>query len=110
MWLLTTRGFYSVVTHPEDPELVLVRARVEDDLRALRDIAPGLEPWHDPQADYAWRAEMPRDEWAATAAALAEEIDYRNFKAAVAVRQGAGRARLYSRVWEELRRLQRGDR
>jgi hypothetical protein len=74
VWLLTTRGLYSVVAHRDDPALVLVRARVEADLLALRDLTPGIEPWHDPRSEYPWRAELPRDEWVRVAAALAEEV------------------------------------
>jgi hypothetical protein len=36
MWLVTTQGFYSVVAHRGDPDRVLVRARVREDLEALR--------------------------------------------------------------------------
>src|SRR3954471_19209671 len=110
MWLLTTRGFYSVVARRDDPSLVLVRARVQDDLEALRDLAPSLDPWYDPTRDYPWRAELPRDEWAGVAAALAREIDYGNFKNAVAAFQGHDRADLYALVWDDLRRLETGPR
>jgi hypothetical protein len=106
MWVLTTRGFFSVVAHRDDASLVLVRARVEDDLLALRDLAPGLEPWRDGGTDYPWRAELPRDEWSRVAAALAAEIDYDNFKNAIADRQGYDRAHVYSDVWAVLRRLE----
>jgi hypothetical protein len=106
MWLLTTRGFYSVVLHREDPSLLLVRSRVEGDLLALRDLAPGIEPWYDPEADYPWRAEVPRDEWSHVAARLAAEIDYPNFKHAVASWQGHDRASVYAGVWDALRGLE----
>ncbi|MCP9491271.1 MAG: hypothetical protein MSC31_15550 [Solirubrobacteraceae bacterium MAG38_C4-C5] len=36
MWLLTPRGFYSVVANHDDPETVLVRARVREDLEQRR--------------------------------------------------------------------------
>jgi hypothetical protein len=110
MWVFTTRGFFSVVAHRDDPDLVLVRARVQDDLLALRDLAPGIAPWLDPSADYAWRAEMPRDEWSRVIAALANEIDYGNFKDAVAAWQGYERARLYTEVWFVMRGLETGPR
>ena len=110
MWLLTTRGFYSVVLNREDPDLVLVRARLEDDLLALRDLAPGIEPWYDPDADYPWRAELPHDEWTSVAAALADEIDYGNFKDEITELQGRRRAYVYAGVWETLRELEPGPR
>jgi hypothetical protein len=106
MWVLTTRGFFSVVAHRDDPSLVLVRARVEDDLLSLRDHAPGIEPWSEGGSDYPWRAELPRDEWARVAATLAGEIDYDNFKNAIADRQGYARAGVYGEVWAVLRQLE----
>ena len=60
MWVMTTRGFYSVVQDDDDSNTVLVRARVREDLDSLAKIVPSLEPWHDPVADYDWRARIDR--------------------------------------------------
>ena len=108
MWVLSTRGFFSVVADDADPSRVLVRARVREDLDRLGELLPQLEPWHDPTADYAWRALVDRSEWGRVLGVIADEIDYRNFKSAVADRQGETRAEVYARVWAELRGLQRG--
>ena len=35
MWLMTTRGFYSVVEHRDDADRLLVRARTREDIEAL---------------------------------------------------------------------------
>jgi hypothetical protein len=107
VWVISTRGFYSVVQGDADARLLLVRARVRADLERLAEILPGLEPWHDPAADYAWRARVERSEWAYALGVMAGEIDYRNFKDAVAERQGKPRARVYERVWSVLFSLQR---
>ncbi len=107
MWLVTTRGFFSVVQDDEDASRVLVRARVREDLEALRDVLPELEPWHDPSADSAWRARISRGEWGYALGVMAGEIDYRNFKNAVAERQGYERASVYGEVWRVLYNLQR---
>ena len=111
MWLLTTQGFYSVVAHRDDPDKLLVRARTRDDIEALREQIPALEPFEDPSADYRHRAVVGRAEWLVAVAQLVTEIDYDNFKSAVADRQGSERAALYGVLWQELRRLQqsRGD-
>lgn len=85
MWVLSTRGFFSVVADEADPSRVLVRARVREDLDRLGELLLQLEPWHDPTADYAWRALVDRSEWGHELGVIAGEIDYRNFKKAVGV-------------------------
>jgi len=62
MWVLSTRGFLSVVADDADPSRVLFRARVRGDLDRLGELLPHLEPWHDPAADYA----VPRSAWRAS--------------------------------------------
>ena len=106
MWLLTTQGFYSVVAHRDDPDLLLVRARVREDIEALGAQIPSIEPFEDPAADYRWRAEVTRAEWEQAMVELARAIDYDNFKDAVSRRQGMEREAVYHRVWRELLRLQ----
>lgn len=108
MWLVTTRGFYSVVADSADPDAVLVRARRREDLEALGDLLIDMAIEHTPQRDYAWRATVQRAQWETAASALAAEIDYPSFKSAVAARQGLERAHVYARVWEDLLELQRG--
>jgi hypothetical protein len=95
------------VSDRDDASYVLVRARVRVDLDRLRELLPDLRPWHDPSADYAWRARVDRREWAYALEVMAGEIDYPNFKDAVAARQGGARARMYGRVWSVLLELQR---
>jgi hypothetical protein len=106
MWLLTTQGFYSVVQHREDANFLLVRARVRSDLAALTRLIPNLEIFETPDADYRWRATVTRMQWQVALTALGGEIDYDNFKGAVAERQGHGRADVYGHVWGELMSLQ----
>ena len=107
MWLMTTSGFYSVIEHRRDPERLIVRARAKEDIEALRRWIPDIEPRSDATADYLWRAVVTRAEWVVALAQMASEVDYPNFKAAVAQRQGAERACYYTEVWQVLRRIQR---
>lgn len=107
MWLVTTRGFYSVVEDFHDRDQLLVRARVREDLEALADLVPELEVDETPERDYRFRASVPRDVWSEAAAHLVQEIDYPNFKNAVAERQGVDRAHIYGDVWATLLELQR---
>lgn len=107
VWLFTTIGFFSAVADRDDPHGVVVRARVRDDAQALADVVGGevVETSH---TDYRFRVRMPRGEWEAFVLRQAAAIDYDNFKAAVADRQGADRAHVYADVWAVVRELQRG--
>ncbi|MFN8161678.1 MAG: hypothetical protein U0R52_11620 [Solirubrobacterales bacterium] len=106
MWLITTSGFYSVVQHRREPGKLIVRARRREDIEALRELIPSLRPYSDRSADYRWRAVVTRPEWVAAVAQIAGEIDYPNFKSAVAERQGPDRAHRYAEVWRTLLGLQ----
>jgi hypothetical protein len=110
MWLVSTQGFYSVVRHRRDPDKLIVRGRVRQDLEALREQIPALRVFSDDSADYRWRAVVTEAEWVVAVAQLATEIDYDNFKSAVGERQGHERARVYGHVWGELLSLQRHGR
>ena len=108
MWIFTTIGFFSVVAHADEPGAVLVRARVREDLEALRDhVLPDIQIVRTPERDYRYRAVVGRDEWAHAAETLAAAIDYPNFKSAVAQRQGHDRAHRYGEIWGVMYDLQR---
>ena len=107
MWLFTSQGFYSVVAHREDPGTLIVRARTREDIEALREQIPSIEPFEHSGADYRHRALVTRAEWIAAVAQLTASIAYDNFKSEVASEQGYERARLYGHVWGELLGLQR---
>ncbi|WP_292933055.1 hypothetical protein [Novosphingobium sp. PASSN1] len=112
MWIITKIGFFSVVEKPEDAEggNLTIRSRVRSDLENLRDrYLPDMGEIGDSTAsDYRFRAVAPRDAVSAAMAALVAGIDYSNFKSAVSVTQGYGRAEVYGHVWGELYRLQSG--
>lgn len=108
MWLFTSIGFYSVVAHDSHPGTVLIRARTREDLERLqRRHLPDIEILENAGTDYRFRALVARSEWEHAAERLAADIDYANFKDAVAQRQGHERAELYLRIWDALRELQR---
>ena len=113
MWLQTTDGFFSVVEHRDNDELVLIRARTREDLENLtRYDAEGFDDEHiieDLAADYQWRLIAPRAAWLEVLTKLTNEIDYDNFKDAVKKKQGPERASLYMNIWTILRRLQYGN-
>src|SRR3954467_9955631 len=108
MWILSTAGFFSVVAEPDDPERLLVRSRVRADLEALRDrYLPDLEIVEGAGTDYRYRGFVTRADFEPVAAKLVADIDYSNFKDAVAKRQAHSRAGVYSKVWSVLYKLQR---
>ena len=113
MWLLTTFGYFSIVEKPEDQGsgLLTVRARVRGDLESLRaKYLPGLgELRCTPDRDYAWRGRVARTELAAALGRIVLDIDYANFKGAVAQRMGYAREQVYNEVWETLAGLQAPD-
>jgi hypothetical protein len=109
MWLLTDRGFYSVVEHREDSALLMVRARVRGDLENLRPLLPGVEILETPEGDYPVRIVVPRADWERAVRALTEGINYDDFKSTVAGLQGLGRHDIYEQVWDVLHDLEGDD-
>lgn len=111
MWIVTDRGFFSVVDKGKPEGCLCIRARVREDLEnlcrldSLRSYADTIE--ESALSDYRFRIYPKREDWSEAAADLSEQIDYDNFKSAVARRQGSERAGTYHRVWDILYGLQR---
>jgi hypothetical protein len=78
-------------------DLLLVRAREYSDLTAMLDALelPGSRAKSTPQADYAFRAVLTREEWTRYLSLEIDRIDYANFKARVQATQGSIRHDLY---------------
>ena len=109
MWLMTPRGFYSVVAKSDDgEEFLTVRARSERDIRELADLLPG-EPTRDAGTDYRWRLRCTRGQWADAVSAMAQEIDYANFKSRIGTTDPQ-RAKLLADVWDTLYAIQDAER
>ncbi len=91
----------------------MVRARVRAHLEALQARFPELlgscEIREFPGADYAWRIFVPKSVWAEVVRRLVEDIDYDNFKAAVARHQrpeGKAYVEALHAVWKTMLDLQ----
>ena len=92
MWVFTTHGFYSVVSTPDDPTVVLVRARDKDSITELInaiDAGDGMAHYPDesilttPYRDYPYRIVLLRDDWVHYLEMYAyRELTYPNFKEA----------------------------
>lgn len=111
MWLITDRGFYSVVDKGDREGYLCVRARVRTDLENLFELE-SLAGYADDvietdNSDYRFRVYFRREDWVTASAELARQIDYPNFKSAVGERQGRDRAHTYMKVWDDLNKLQR---
>jgi hypothetical protein len=118
MWLITTRGFFSVVQHRDDEEMVLIRARALEDLESLCELAG--EVLDDAReggfsadaiiemddADYRYRLITDAEAWAEVVDGLTAEVTYPNFKSAVTARD-PDRAHVYMEVWSTLLQIQR---
>ncbi len=103
MWLFTTIGFFSAVQKP-GTDFITIRARVRNDLDTLREkYLPDLSPTiAKAGTDYPWRATIAHAKFAEALGKIALDIDYGNFKDAVAKRQGKSRAHRYGKVWSAL--------
>jgi hypothetical protein len=107
MWLFTTNGFLSVVRDADDPDRLVVRGRVREDLEAFCEDTGAPAPVETPGRDYRWRTWVSPATFATHLADQAGRIDYPNFKDAVASRQGHERAHRYHDVWQVMYDLQR---
>lgn len=117
MWVITDRGFYSAVQDDDDPDTLVIRARVRTDLVELCKILDAIqEPpkiIHGGGTDYPFRVRIPRGSWTFALGQLADGIDYGNFKDSVKARQGKARANVLMGVWSRLiglEQLTRGGR
>jgi len=99
MWIFTTFGFFSVVRHREKSDTLLVRTRVLDDARILAMSLANVDVERTPAADYPYRLSVKADAFAKLMADCVDDINYDNFKNAVAYEQSPQRARLYGEVW-----------
>jgi hypothetical protein len=101
MWIFTSTGFVSVVTHRDDPDLVVVRARDRVSLEPLIErTGAELNPWE--SWDYAFRIVVPRRVFASWLAEQAEAIDYPNFKDSAKARRGGEFVTALGRVWQAM--------
>jgi hypothetical protein len=100
MWVFLNDSFLSIVQHRDQPQCLMVRARIKGDIeRAF----PGVTATRTPDADYLFRAEMPRSVVSLAMADAVNQIDYGNFKNSVHERD---RHEAYLEVWSTMRRFQ----
>lgn len=115
MWLVTTLGFYSVVAHRDAPQRdVLIRARAFEDLdrlcelKTMRRYRTRIE--RTPRADYPFRLRAHQVDWRIAVDHMTRDIDYDNFKNAVAEKHSKTRSTTYMRVWQALFNIEHENR
>ena len=79
MWIFTSSGFVSIVSHKDDPEKMLVRSRKIEPLERLWPEYPVQEIYW---ADYRYRIFVPVEGVSSVISDLIMEVNYPNFKAA----------------------------
>ena len=80
MWIMTNKGFVSIVKDRRIKDNLMVRARHKGHIEALFD---GYITAYTPDADYAYRASIPKSVVAAVMVDLPDTVDYDNFKNSV---------------------------
>ena len=88
MWVFTTKGFFSIVEHKNDPNRVVIRARVRKDIESIKMLfeelgleVSGVE--ENVSFDYRYRVFARRIDWASVMAQLITDMGYTNFKNAI---------------------------
>jgi len=102
MWVASSSGFISVVQHLEKPDFLLVRARARKDLQSLFDDNRIFEI---KEADYRYRIEVNKQEFAEIMVNQIKNINYPNFKSHISTLDDQ-RDKLahYHDIWYVMRR------
>ena len=106
---------FSVVEHKDDPNIVIVRARIENDIKKIQQMfvdqgykRPGIFLIR--HSDYKFRIFVSRKEWINVMARLMTDLHYTNFKDAViqedAIEIMQLRDKAYTGIWSIMYRLQ----
>lgn len=85
MWIMTPTSFVSIVAHRTKPNVLLVRCRLEGDIKRL---FPAATVKKTPGADYRWRAEVAREVVAQVLTDQAMGMSYANVKGAIPMGTG----------------------
>jgi hypothetical protein len=100
MWLCTSSGFISIVADRHSTTHLLVRARVAGHIEAT---FPDAMVFTNDDADYRYRAVIPREKVAEVVAQSVKNIQYDNFKSSVT---NHSLHDSYTSVWWLMRQLQ----
>lgn len=98
MWIFTETGFLSAVQKGPESSILTVRAR---DKESISDLASNynLKVVRTPMADYPYRVEIDKADFANWVSKEVQLIEYSNFKNQVAATRGHKFAKLLGSVW-----------
>jgi hypothetical protein len=100
MWIALSDAYLSIVRDLDNPDNLLVRARVAGDIeRVFPDAKAAFTPNH----DYAFRCTLPRQTVVNAIAAAVADIGYSNFKNSV---RDAARHAAFLNIWATMCRYQ----
>ena len=102
MWIVINKTFISIVENRHNKNELLVRSRVKGDIEK---IFPDAEVIENNDADYLFRAFLPRGQVSEAIKKEVDMIDYGNFKDSVP-KSDIKRLNSYMNVWNNLRHLQ----
>ena len=101
MWVFTQDGFISVVDNKQEPGKLTARARDEQSLQLLAELA-GSEIHRSKNCDYPYRTFVTRDQLNEFMTAQIDSLDYRNFKSRVWQSRGEKYHDACTDVWEAM--------
>lgn len=101
MWLFTETGFLSAVQKDPTKQVLSVRAR---DKQSLADLAGrfDLKIIQTPMADYPYRVEISKEQFAEWVSSEINSITYSNFKDQVSLIRDSKFAKLLGSVWSTM--------
>jgi hypothetical protein len=105
MWLMSETGFVSAVTHWENPEIIVVRARDYESLLPIADFADQVIQ-HTPENDYPIRVEVPRGVFASWVASQITSMTYSNYKNRMYGTRGPDFTHALSDVWTTMHQVE----
>lgn len=105
MWLMTETGFVSAVTHWDNPEIIVVRARDYESLLPVADYAEQVIQ-HTPNNDYPIRVEVKREVFAEYVAGQITSMTYSNYKDRMYSTRGRDFTHALTSVWSTMHEVE----
>ena len=105
MWLMTETGFVSAVTHWEDPNTIVVRARDYESLLPIADFAEQVVQ-HTPDNDYPIRVHISREVFGEWVAEQVKTMTYSNYKDRMYTTRGRDFTHALSDVWSTMHQVE----